>query len=191
MRNKIIKYLQDFCVALGNIEVTKRGEVVDIDEGIRLCVGWLRQVKKTGSFVYLIGNGGSAAIASHQVTDFMKACGMKASSPMEHSLLTCMANDCGYEQVFSEPLKILMEKDDLLIAISSSGQSKNILKSTEVAAKKGCNIITMSGFKPDNHLRSKGDMNFYVPSCSYMFVESAHLFICNMFIDFTLESAKS
>ena len=184
--NDTNEYLEKFVGSLKKTEVTDNvGNAVEFSKGIEKCVFLVKEFSERKGTLWFVGNGGSASIAGHQVTDFIRN-GFKAMSPMDYSLITCMANDYGYEQVFSQPLNVLMEKTDLLIAISSSGQSKNILNATEMAAKKGCKIITMSGFKPDNPLRKAGNANFYVSSNSYRTVESAHLFFCNCILDFSL-----
>ncbi|HCI04391.1 TPA: phosphoheptose isomerase [Patescibacteria group bacterium] len=186
--NDTNEYLEKFVGSLKKTEVTDNvGNAVEFSKGIEKCVFLVKEFSERKGTLWFVGNGGSASIAGHQVTDFIRN-GFKAMSPMDYSLITCMANDCGYEQVFSESLNILMEKTDLLITISSSGQSKNILNAAEIATKKGCEIITMSGFKFDNPLRKMGSVNFYAPSNSYRTVESAHLFFCNCILDFSLSS---
>lgn len=185
-KSQLSEYREKFINSLKNAQTTdKNGNPIEFNEGIEKCVNAIKEVSKRKGTLWFIGNGGSASIAGHQATDFIRH-GFKALSPTDYSLITCMANDCGYENVFSEPFKVLMGKTDLLIAISSSGQSKNILNATKIATKKGCKIITMSGFKSDNPLRKIGCINFYVSSDSYRIVESAHLFFCNCLLDFSL-----
>ena len=75
------------------------------------------------------------------------------------------------------------DSGDILMAISSSGRSENILLGVEAAKRKGCKVITMSGFSPDTPLRSMGDLNFYVPSDSYGYVEITHLTLCHCILD--------
>ena len=99
------------------------------------------------------------------------------------ALLTCMANDYGYENVFAKPIEMFAEADDMLFAISSSGQSPNILNACESALAKNCNVITFSGFSSDNPLRKLGRMNFYVPSTHYGFVELAHQVLIHCILD--------
>lgn len=130
-----------------------------------------------------IGNGGSAAISSHQAVDFFNNLGIDARSFDGAPLLTCMANDFGYENVFAKPISMIVQEGDVLVAISSSGKSPNILKAVETARKKKCRVITMTGFKADNPLRKMGDINFYVPSGSYRYVEASH----SLYWDFILE----
>ncbi len=78
---------------------------------------------------------------------------------------------------------MLAEGEDVLVAISSSGRSENILRGVEAARGKGCEVITMSGFTSDNPLRKTGRLNFYVPSDSYGYVEISHLTLCHCILD--------
>ena len=146
---------------------------------------------KNGAKVIFIGNGGSASIASHMAVDFLKNGGIPALAFNDSSLLTCISNDLGYEYVFQKPLEVLAKKNDVLFTISSSGKSKNILNGTQAAKKKGCFIITFSGFKKNNPLRQLGDINFYVPSHSYGYVEISHLAICHCIVDKIIADKKN
>ena len=136
-----------------------------------------------GNKVFLIGNGGSASIASHISIDLLKNAHVRSYVFHDTSLLTCISNDLGFEHVFEEPLGLLAEAGDILFSISSSGKSKNILNATMKARQRGCFIVTFSGFSPKNPLKKLGDINFYVPSPSYGFVEIAHLAICHGIVD--------
>jgi D-sedoheptulose 7-phosphate isomerase len=132
------------------------------------------RAQANGNKMILIGNGGSAAICSHQAIEYLKNGGIRALALNDGASLTALANDFGYANVFAEQIKMIGLPGDLLIAISSSGQSTNILKGVEVARAHGITVATFSGFKPDNLLRGKGDVNFYVASDQYGFVEIAH-----------------
>jgi len=143
--------------------------------------------KTKGGKVIFIGNGGSASIASHIATDFLKNCGIPAMVFNDASLITCLSNDLGYEYVFQKPIEMLAEKQDILFAISSSGKSKNILNAAQAAKKKGCLLVTLSGFAQDNPLRKMGDINFYIQSRSYGYVEIAHLAVCHYLADKIME----
>lgn len=182
--------------AIHDIKVSRRNPgrddliEIDFDEGVKYGVELIGTTSKRGGSLIFVGNGGCAAIASHQAMDFLKTCGIRAYAPLDHSLLTCMSADFGYENVFSSSLDILARKEDVLIAIASSGQSKNILNAVLKMKGKGLTVITSSGFKPDNPLRQLGDLNFYVPSESYYHVENAHLYVCNSLLSFTEKSIK-
>ena len=142
--------------------------------------------KRDKSRIYFVGNGGSAAIASHMAIDWMKNGGFASTCFNDGISLTCLANDIGFEQVFALPLSRQARPGDLLIAISSSGKSTNILAAVAAARAAGATVLTLSGFSPDNPLRQKGDMNFYVPNTLYGFVELAHLCICHAVLDLTM-----
>lgn len=130
---------------------------------------------------YLIGNGGSAAVASHIANDMVK--GMRdAFALTDPSILTCLANDYGYEHVYEEQIKAHCRTGDTLVAISSSGKSQNILKACKRATLQDVTVITLSGFDIDNPLRSLGNVNYWVPSSNYGIVEIAHLAILHSII---------
>ena len=131
----------------------------------------------------LIGNGCSAAIASHQATVFLKNGGVRALALNDVVAITALANDLGYANVFAEQLRLNGRTGDMLVAISSSGQSTNILKAVEVAREKKIDIVTFSGFRPDNLLRQQGDVNFWVDSNQYGFVEVAHHALIRAILD--------
>ncbi len=150
-----------------------------LSTGIELI---LTHTARGGKLIF-IGNGGSAAIASHQAIDYWKNGGMRAIAFNDASLLTCVSNDFGYPQVFAKPIEVFAEPGDVLMAISSSGRSENILLAVEAARQRGCKIITMSGFSEDNPLRLTGDLNFYVCSDSYGHVEIVHLSLCHCMLD--------
>lgn len=136
-----------------------------------------------GGICYVVGNGGSAGIASHIANDCLKALGLRALTLTDSNLVTCIGNDLGYENIYSAPLDILMKPEDILIAISSSGQSKNIIKAARVAQAKGAQIITLSGFLENNPLRLLGNLNIWLDSDEYGLIEVGHFFILHTIID--------
>jgi D-sedoheptulose 7-phosphate isomerase len=127
-----------------------------------------------GGGIIFIGNGGSAAICDHCALDWLKNGRVKTRTFYGNAQLTCFANDYGYENVFSKPIEDFTKNNDLLIAISSSGKSINILNAVKAARKVGMKVITLSGFAEDNPLRKMGDLNIHVPSGEYGFVEVSH-----------------
>lgn len=149
------------------------------DNLVRHC-RFLRDEKRR---LFFIGNGGSAAIASHMAIDFLKTGGFAAMCFNDGAALTCLANDLGYEHVFRLPLERHANPGDLLFAISSSGRSVNILDAAQWAAAVGVFTVTLSGFAPDNPLRAIGNNNIYVPSMKYGTVEIAHLAILHALLD--------
>lgn len=143
----------------------------------------LIEAKQKERKVFVIGNGGSSGIASHHVVDLVNVANISAFPLSDSNLLTCMGNDYGYETIYAQPLKCLASEGDLLIAISSSGRSQNILEACQVMKEKGNKVVTLSGFKADNPLRSLGDLNIWVDAHDYGLVESAHFFILHTVID--------
>ena len=139
--------------------------------------------EKVGT-TYILGNGGSASIASHASVDFTKYAGINALTFSDYSLLTCFANDFGYERAFEKAIEFYAKPSDLLILISSSGESQNIINAALKARKIGLSIITFSGFSSNNRLRALGDENFWVDSNIYNFVENAHQVWLLSLVDF-------
>ena len=144
------------------------------DAALKDAAARIKQVAASGKKIILVGNGGSAAIASHVAVDFVKAAGIRAINFNEADLLTCFSNDYGYDRVFEKAVKFYGDEGDILILISSSGQSENILKAAEKAKEMKMGVISFSGFKIDNPLRNLGDLNFWVESNAYNIVEMTH-----------------
>ena len=138
---------------------------------------------EAGRKIIFIGNGASASIASHMSTDFWKNGGMRAIAFNDAALLTCLSNDCGYENVFGKSVEMFADEGDILVAISSSGKSENILNGVREARKREAYVVTLSGFGFDNPLCGMGDINFYVPDGAYGAVEILHLSICHCILD--------
>jgi len=160
-----------------------QGKALDFQNTIQKIAKIILLREKSGNKVFLVGNGGSASIASHIATDLLKNIKIPALAFNDGSLITCLSNDLGYEQVFSVPIRLLAKKGDILFAISSSGKSKNILNAVSQARSNGCFVISLSGFSPKNPLRGLGDINFYIPSGEYGDVEIAHLAVCHALVD--------
>ncbi len=146
-------------------------------KGLEKCVEVLKETKSHNTTIYLIGNGGSSAVAEHMAIDLTKNAGLKSMAISGTPMLTTFSNDYGYENVFKKAIEIFSNKGDILIAISSSGTSKNILNACRTAKEKGLFVITLSGFEEDNPLRTMGDINFYVKTKAFGFLEVLHGFI--------------
>ncbi len=173
-----------FAALLANCQATgKSGASLDAESGIAATLKILAEARKSGNNVYVVGNGGSAAVASHVVVDFVNVAKLRASTLHEPSVITCMANDYGYENVFSRQLAYSAKPHDVLIAISSSGRSMNIRNSVAQMVENGGKIITLSGFAHDNPLRSLGDINFWLDSSDYGMVEIGHQFLLHNIAD--------
>ncbi len=147
------------------------------------CVRLLGATRDTENTIFLIGNGGSASVAEHIAIDLTKNAGLKAMAISGSPMLTTFANDYGYENVFSKALERFAKKGDILIAISSSGSSKNILNACDVAKEKEMFVITLSGFDRRNPLNSKGDINLWVDTKAFGFLEIFHGFLLHYIND--------
>ena len=173
-------YIDDLRHALQELAITDSQE---IKKDIPDLVEFFLHIRDKRSMCSFIGNGGSAGIAVHMTADFLKNGKMRTHSMFDPATITCLANDYGYEHVFSKQLEIVANPGDLLVAISSSGNSPNIVNAAEMAKKVGCQVITFTGFKPDNKLRQMGDFNIYVPCMEYGIVESIHNMILQQIVD--------
>jgi len=163
----IKNYLQDF------IEALKPDD--DSVESLIQVRNLLLEVNSNKKKALIFGNGGSAAIASHFSVDLTKNAKIKCLNFNEAGLITCLANDYGFEHWVEKAIEFYGNKGDLLIVVSSSGQSENMLNAVEAA--RNCNfqsVITLSGFSENNPLRKLGDVNLWVDNKSYNFVENIH-----------------
>lgn len=156
--------------------------IEDGNGGIDRFLSEFKSLRDMGGKVFFIGNGGSAAIASHMAADWSNRAKVSAFALNDAAALTATANDYSYEEVFRRQVLRHIDAFDMLVAISSSGKSENILKAAEAANDIGA-VITLSGFAPDNPLRKLGNVNFYVPSSDYGIVETAHLAILHALLD--------
>ena len=177
-------YLRVLSDLMLSTEVTDgHGTVLSLDEGAARAVQMILAVGAASRKVMLVGNGGSAAIVSHMQNDICKAVGVRAMVFTEQPLLTALANDHGYASVYERTVELWAEPGDLTLAVSSSGQSENILRAVSASAERQCDVITLSGFSPDNPLRGKGDLNFYVHSGFYGYVENVHRALTHFMTD--------
>ena len=166
------------------------GAPLPLDEGAMKAVKMIMRVASTARKVMLIGNGGSAAIACHTQNDLCNAVGVPAMVYVEPSLLTALSNDHGYEHAFERSVQLWANNGDLLLAISSSGQSTNILRTVRVAIERSCQVITFSGFLDTNPLRRLGHLNFYVPAQVYGHVEMVHASLAHYLTDCAVMSRQ-
>ena len=169
---------------LSSTIVTLRdGSSIDLQVGLTHFIANAVETHDRQRKIMFIGNGGSAGICSHLAIDFSKNGGLRSLAFNDGAALTCLGNDYGYEHVFEKQIEFHAQPGDLLVAISSSGRSKNILRAVSKAHERECFIVTFSGFGADNPLRTMGDFNFYLPSGEYGFVEVGHLALCHAALD--------
>lgn len=174
----------EFQRVVGSTEITDGAcKPQDTEAAITGLVALLKDLRQRRGHVFMIGNGGSAGVASHAVTDFVNVGKLRATTLHDPALLTCMSNDYGYEAAFAQILSTVASPRDVLIAISSSGQSKNIRNATTTMRELGGTAITLSGFKRDNPLRTLGDVNIWLDSSDYGMVEIGHQFVLHNLAD--------
>lgn len=146
----------------------------DVADDLIKIRGLWANAAAAGKKVIFAGNGGSAAIASHCSVDLMKTAGLRAINFNEADLITCLANDYGYSEWLAKAVGFFGDPGDVLVLISSSGRSPNILRAAEIGIEVGLTVVTLSGFDADNPLRSHGQINLWVDSHSYNVVEMTH-----------------
>ena len=150
----------------------------------------LEATRQTGKKIYLLGNGGSSAIAEHMAIDLTKNAGLKALTISGTPMLTTYANDYGYEKVFSQPLERFGDKGDVVLAISSSGNSQNIVEACRVAKQKEMTLVTFTGFSRDNRVAGLGDINIWLDTKAFGYVEILHNLLIHYINDAIIGSAE-
>lgn len=184
-------YISQVKDALSDVKVTHNGVAIDQDQGMRQWCDATFRLRDAGRTMYFIGNGASASMASHMSADACKNGELRCSCFNEISLLTAIANDVSYEEAFAVPLRRFGKTGDLLVAISSSGNSPNILAAIRAAEQMDMEVITLSGMSADNGARTKGNLNFYVPAQEYGIIESCHQVILHGWLDQYLHESQT
>lgn len=183
------RYADTIFTALKNLTVTDmQGKLMDADTGLSKWCRTTRKAKRSDHWVFMIGNGASAMMASHMAADASKNGRIRCMAFNDPALLTAVSNDVSYTESFALPLRRFARADDTLVTISSSGNSPNILKAIETAREIDMYVITLSGMKADNHSRKRGNLNFYVPADTYGVVESCHQIILHCWLDRYIEA---
>jgi D-sedoheptulose 7-phosphate isomerase len=175
VQNFIQQYINNLTDILNNLDLQEIEKIRDA----------LENTIKTGAKIYILGNGGSAATASHMANDL--SVGLKLrdirnfdveSLSDNSSVCTAIANDIGYENIFYAQIKNKIQKNDVLIAISCSGNSTNIIKAVEYAKEQKATIVGLTGFE-GGKLKILSDIKFHVPTTKgeYGLVEDAHMIL--------------
>ncbi len=189
----VVKNIQDMTLGARSAELQRilsatqvtdgKGVRRDTEKAFVETLERLKDLRSRGGRLYLVGNGGSAGVAAHSVTDFLNVGKLRATTLHDPSLLTCMANDFGYENAFARILATLAGSGDMLVAISSSGNSMNIRNAVSEMRRLGGTSITLSGFSPENPLRGLGEVNLWLDSQDYGMVEIGHQFLLHNLAD--------
>jgi len=141
------------------------------------------KTSKNGYKVIFSGNGASAAIASHAALDFTKQGRIKSTTFHDPALITAYSNDYGYEEWLAKALESHMQNKDVLVLISVSGESPNVIKAAEYAKSIGVKLVTFTGKDENNSLKTLGDINFWVNSNAYNIVEGIHMIWLTTVVD--------
>ena len=158
------------------------------DKNFSKLIRILLKIKKNKNKIIFAGNGGSAAISSHSSVDFTKNCKIRSINFNEADLITCFANDYGYENWLKEALNFYADKNDLVVLFSSSGKSKNMVNAAQFCKKRKLKLITFTGFDKYNPLKKFGQINFWVNSRSYNIIEMTHYVWILMAADYLKDS---
>lgn len=177
----------EFIRCFDQMEVTLGSQSVSQEDGFKAWRDLSKTVQAEGREMFFVGNGASAAMAAHMSADTLKNGQILARCFNESSLMTAIGNDLAYDEVFSFPLSKYGKRGDVLVTISSSGNSPNVVKAIHTAKEKGLKVVTLSGMKPDNKSRALGDINFWVPSKSYGLVESSHAALLHCWLDMFMD----
>ena len=173
------KYFKDISDKVSSIEDTKLFKISNL----------MKKMSKNNKII-LAGNGGSASMASHVAVDITKFLKIRAVNFNEPNLLTCFSNDYGYENWVKEALKAYALKGDLVILISSSGQSANLVRGAKTAKKMGLKLVTLTGFKKNNPLSKIGDINLWANSNIYNIIEMTHHIWLLSLVDYLTSKSK-
>lgn len=171
-------------VCLQDVQVTTReAGRLEAPEGFTrwedLCAG----VREQEGVVFFVGNGASSSMCSHFALDVGKNARFRTQMFSDAALLTALGNDLCFEQIFVEPLQRNARPGDMLVAVSSSGNSPNIVAAATAARQAGLRVVTLTGMSPANRMRGLGDLNFWVDANAYGMVETAHAAILHHWTD--------
>jgi len=183
-----VGYLDDYFGSVDKVnhrlEVTDGKQVgISPEEGLQMLCRWSSEVSTASGVLFFVGNGASAAMSSHMAADWTKNGRVKALAFNDPAFLTAIGNDIGQDQVFAKPVSWYGSARDMLVAISSSGDSSDIINAIKAARQVGARVVTLSGMKPDNRCRQLGDLNFYIPAHTYGVVEACHQVLLHAWLD--------
>lgn len=189
MKNYYEDYIGLIREGLSHLVVTDdEGHELPSEQGFAIWADKARDVQQnTKGLIFFCGNGASASMAEHMSHDWFQNAVINTTTCAEVSHITAISNDISYEEVYSYRVKRILSEKDILVGISSSGNSPNIVNAVDTANANGAFTITVSGKKPDNAIRQRGKLNFYVPLEHYGEVESAHAVLLHCALDYFLD----
>lgn len=187
-RKRFREYLEGLTLSMTQMTVTDRsGARIEQEDALVRWCHFCREIRDSNHTFYFVGNGASATMASHMAADFSKNCGVRAIAFNDIALITAVSNDIRYEECFAVPLARFAVSEDILVTISSSGNSPNVIRAIECAREIGLRIVTLSGMTPHNRSRALGDLNFWIPAGTYGLVEAGHQVLLHCWLDTFLD----
>lgn len=182
-----IPYFTEIADGLSHTQVTCGTQAVTLEEGVSQWTCRARELQRQGRTMFFCGNGASATMAEHMSHDWFQNGKVNTYTCSETAHITAISNDVSYEDVFAYRIERVLGEKDILVTISSSGDSPNVVRAIEAAHRKGAFVVTLSGKSAGNRSRKLGDLNFYVPLDTYGLVESAHAVLLHDVLDSFLE----
>ena len=181
------KFLEKYLEDLSNLIKPSNNLISKLTK----CKKIILDANKNKKKIVIIGNGGSAAIASHFSVDLTKNARVRCVNYNESDLLTCFSNDFGYEKWVEKSIEYYGDEDDVIILISAGGNSQNMLNGAQKAKEKKFNkIITFTGNEKDNKLSKLGDINFWIDSKAYNLIENAHQALLLSLVDLIIGKSE-
>ncbi|MBP7051084.1 MAG: SIS domain-containing protein [Phycisphaerae bacterium] len=166
------------------MQATINGDMpVNCDQAFDLWCDSTEDIRQAERVIYLMGNGASASMASHFAADLAKNADLHTQVFTDVSLITAVANDLSYDMVFVAPLRRRLKAGDMVVAISSSGSSPNVVKAAEFAVSREATLVTLTAMQPTNALRQLGTLNFWLPADTYGMAETGHAAILHYWMD--------
>jgi D-sedoheptulose 7-phosphate isomerase len=166
-------------------DLLKTIEAIDLVQ-VNQAIEWFKQARADGRHIFVCGNGGSASTASHFACDIVKGASFNRGSRFrimaltdQLPTLTAYANDVGYDCVFVEQLKNFAQPGDLVMGISGSGNSPNVLRAIEYANQSGCRTLALTG-RDGGKLGPMAQLNIQVAVPHMGRIEDAHMIVCHM-----------
>jgi len=188
MMKNDIKFLDKYFKDFKNLVDSNNNEIIKKLINLKKILINARKNKKK---IIIFGNGGSASIASHFSVDLTKNAKIRCVNCNEADLITCFSNDYGYEHWIEMAINYFGDKNDVLIVISSSGKSKNIINACTAAKKKKFSkIITLTGHSIKNPIKKLGNINLWVNSKAYNKIENIHQFWLLSLVDLIVGKAN-
>jgi len=182
--NKPMSWIKGLNEALSLTRCKVAGREAPLEEGLNALMQELLDARSRDASVWWVGNGGSASLCAHFSQDIVNKMKVRSFAFMDAALLTCMSNDYGYSEVFRRPLDTMARAGDVLVVISSSGESENILRCAELAHENGLRLITVSAFQSDNSLwHHEANVSLHMPCQHYGIAETGHSILLHAVIE--------